>query len=209
MSEGRVIGAGTATGDGKSGAPRRRRNPEQTHRAIIEGLLSAVHEGDFDPTTRTIAERAGVSERSIFVHFPTRIALLTAAVDQQSAQVETLIADVDPQLPLDERIDAVVRQGEAIFTLQREPRVLGLVESLRTPPVDERMRLTDKRIRDGLSQVFAAELARDEGDHLLDMIDATAGWPYRHHLVDRRGMSASAASEAVRRALSAILTLPH
>ncbi|MEC3917148.1 TetR/AcrR family transcriptional regulator [Nocardia sp. CDC160] len=197
MSEGK--------GEGKSESPRRRRNPEQTRRAIIEGLLSAVHEGEYDPTTRGIADRAGVSERSIFVHFPTRTALITAAVDQQSEEVEKLITDADPALPLEQRIDAVVRQSEAIFALQREPRVLGLIESLRTPAVDERMRLTDKRIRDALGRAFAPELARNEGEQLLDLIDATVGWPYRHHLMDRRGLSKRAASDAIRRALTAML----
>ncbi|MVU83776.1 TetR family transcriptional regulator [Nocardia sp. ET3-3] len=200
MSEGKG-----AAGETKSDAPRRRRNPEQTRRAIIEGLLSAVHDGEFDPTTRGIAERAGVSERSIFVHFPTRTALLSAVVDQQSDEVEKLIAEADPELPLAQRIDAVVRQSEAIFALQREPRVLGLIESLRTPAVDARMRLTDKRIRDALGRVFAPELDRNEGDQLLDLIDATLGWPYRHHLVDRRGLSKRAASDAIRRALTAML----
>lgn len=199
MSEGKVMR------EGKGDAPRRRRNPEQTRKAIIEGLLSAVHDGEFDPTTRGIAERAGVSERSIFVHFPTRTALITASVDLQSDQVEALIAEADPDLPLEQRIDAVVRQSEAIFALQREPRVLGLIESLRTPEVDARMRLTDTRIRDALGRMFAPELARHEGDQLLDLIDATAGWPYRHHLVDRRGLSKRAASDAVRRALTAML----
>ncbi|MGW4244416.1 TetR/AcrR family transcriptional regulator [Nocardia sp. NPDC004722] len=197
MSEGK----GSKGNDG----PRRRRNPEQTRRAIIEGLLSAVHDGEFDPTTRSIAERAGVSERSIFVHFPTRTALITAAVDQQSEQVEALIVAADPALPLAERIDAVVRQGEAIFALQREPRVLGLIESLRTPEVDARMRLTDNRIREALAALFAPELAAHEGEQLLDLVDATVGWPYRHHLMDRRGLSARAASDAVRRALTAML----
>ncbi|MGW4121692.1 TetR/AcrR family transcriptional regulator [Nocardia sp. NPDC004711] len=195
--------------EGKGEGPRRRRNPEQTRRAIIEGLLSAVHDGEFDPTTRSIAERAGVSERSIFVHFPTRTALITAAVDQQSEQVEALLAEIDPELPLAQRIEAVVRQSEAIFTLQREPRVLGLIESLRTPAVDTRMRLTDKRIRDALTRAFAPELDYAEGEQLLDLVDATVGWPYRHHLMDRRGLSTRAASEAVGRALTAMLTHEH
>ncbi|GAB2442074.1 TetR/AcrR family transcriptional regulator [Nocardia tengchongensis] len=196
--------------EGTGGSPRRRRNPEQTRRAIIEGLLSAVHDGELDPTTRSIAGRAGVSERSIFVHFPTRTALITAVVDQQSEEVEALIAEVDPALPLPERIDAVVRQGDAIFARQREPRVLGLVESLRTPAVDARMRLTDKRIREALARDFAPELDRaPDSGQLLDLIDATVGWPYRHHLMDRRGLSARAASEAVRRALTTMLAPGH
>ncbi|WP_067825125.1 TetR/AcrR family transcriptional regulator [Nocardia inohanensis] len=193
--------------DGDQVRTRRRRNPEQTRKAIIGGLLAAVHDGDFDPTTKTIAARAGVSERSIFVHFPTRNDLLVAAVDLQSQDVEAAIAEVDPALPLDARIEAVVRQSERIFALQREPRLVGLLESQTVPAVDERMRLTDGRIRDGLARAFAPELtraaARDE--QLLDLVDATAGWAYRHHLMDRRGATAAAASAAIGRALRVLL----
>lgn len=78
---------------------RRRRNPEQTRRVIIDALLAAIKDGKFLPTAKDIAERAGVSERSIFVHFPGRDDLRIAAVEAQSEYVETLIAAPDPQLP--------------------------------------------------------------------------------------------------------------
>ncbi|UGT44988.1 TetR/AcrR family transcriptional regulator [Nocardia yamanashiensis] len=192
--------------DGDQGRTRRRRNPEQTRKAIIAGLLAAVHDGDFDPTTKTIAERAGVSERSIFVHFPTRNDLLVAAVEVQSDAVEAAIAQVDPAAPLPERITAVVRQSERIFALQREPRLIGLLESPGVPGLDARMRLTDKRIREGLARTFAPELAAATGrEELLDLIDATAGWAYRHHLMDRRRLSERAASKAISRTLRALL----
>lgn len=58
------------TGAEDDGTPRRRvRNPELTRQAIVDAALSAVEEGECTPTSRDIAERAGVSERSIFVHF--------------------------------------------------------------------------------------------------------------------------------------------
>ncbi|PXX52879.1 TetR family transcriptional regulator [Nocardia tenerifensis] len=184
--------------------PRRRRNPEQTRRAIVDALLSLLKDGDHAPTTRSIAERAGVSERSIFVHFPGRDDLRIAAVDQQSADVEALIERPDPGLPLAERIEAAVRQSEAIFALQRNPRVLGLLESHRIPAMDKRMRLTDNRIRAALADAFAPELA-DGAPHLLDLLEAALGWPLRHHLVDRRGLSRQAASAAVRHSIRALL----
>ncbi|MEU7141818.1 TetR/AcrR family transcriptional regulator [Nocardia sp. NPDC046473] len=187
--------------------PRRRRNPEQTRRAIVDALLTLVIDGETDPTTKAIATRAGVSERSIFVHFPGRDDLRIAAVDQQSADVEALIEPPDPTLPLAERIDAAVRQGAAIFALQRNPRILGLLESQRIPAIDQRMRLTDNRIRDALAQTFAPELPhRDPRLHLLE---ATLAWPLRHHLIDRRGLSAQAASKTIRQAVQALLTHPH
>ncbi|MGV9613084.1 TetR/AcrR family transcriptional regulator [Nocardia xishanensis] len=197
-------------GEGTTGA-RRRRNPEQTRTAIIDALLAAVKEGVFAPTAKDIAQRAGASERSIFVHFPGIDELRVAAVDRQSEQVEALIRAIDPELPLDARIDLVVEQSADIFALQRNPRVLGLLESHSLPAVDARMRLTDSRIRAALGHAFRAELTRtgESDEELLDMIDATVGWPFRHHLVERRGLSRAAASAAVRRALAALLHADH
>ncbi|WP_433204384.1 TetR/AcrR family transcriptional regulator [Nocardia sp. CA-107356] len=186
---------------------RRRRNPEQTRAAIVAALLAAIHDGELDPTGKRIAARAGVSERSVFVHFPGRDDLRVAVVEVQSERVEALIATPDPQLPLADRIDAVVRQSEAIFALQRNPRLLGLLESYTVPGVDARMRLTDKRIRDALARAFAPELTADGGvdEELLDLVDAAVGWPTRHHLVGRRGRSQAEASAAIRRTLFALL----
>lgn len=186
----------------------RRRNPQLTRRAIIDALLAAVHDGDYLPTAKTIAARAGTSERSIFVHFPTREDLLIAATDQQSEYVEALVAQVDSQLPLEQRVDAVVRRSAAVYALQRRPRLLGLLESHNIAAVDARMRLTDERLRDDLARIFAPELTTGDGvdDQLLDLLDATAGWPHRHHLVERRGLSEAAASAAIRRGLLALLT---
>ncbi|WP_280382142.1 TetR/AcrR family transcriptional regulator [Nocardia wallacei] len=193
--------------EGTETGRRRRRNPEQTRRAIIDALLEAVKDGDFAPTTKTIATRAGVSERSIFVHFPTREDLLQAAVEQQSDYVETLLAQVDPRQPLDERIAAAADQSATVYALQRRPRIMGLLESQTNAGMDDRMRLTDRRIRDHLAEMFAPELARADGvdGELLDLIDATVSWPYRHHLVERRGLSRADATAAIRRALRALL----
>jgi len=189
------------------GNPRRRRNPGQTRAAIIGALLEALRDGDFMTTAKDIAARAGVSERSVFVHFPGRDDLRVAATDAQSERVEALIDPPDPGLPLDRRIGAVVRQSAAIYAQHRNPRALGLIESHRVPRVDERMRLTDSRIRESHARAFAPELAVGGGvdDELLDLIDASAGWATWHHLVERRGLGPAAASAAISRALHALL----
>ncbi|WP_280234989.1 TetR/AcrR family transcriptional regulator [Nocardia cyriacigeorgica] len=187
--------------------PRRRRNPAQTRQAIIDALLEQLKAGVAAPTTKAIAAGARTSERSIFVHFPERDEMLAAATDQQSAHVETLITSVDPQQPLSERIDAMVTQSAAIFDVQRFPRPLGLVESRNIPAIDERMRLTDRRMRDSIGHAFAPELARAaDPDALLDLLDATLAWPVRHHLVERAGLTRSAASSRVGRMLRALIT---
>ncbi|MEV6770008.1 TetR/AcrR family transcriptional regulator [Nocardia sp. NPDC051030] len=185
---------------------RRRRNPEQTRKAIVDALLEELKNGRFAPGAKDIAERAGISERSVFVHFQSLDDIRQAVVEAQSDYVETLIVTPDPTLPLDKRIDAVVKQSEAIFTAQRNPRILGLLESISSKPIDERMRLTDNRIREALARTFAQELTRNDtlDEELLNLIESTVGWAYRHSLIDRRGLSQRAASHAIGRALRAL-----
>lgn len=185
----------------------RRRNPEQTRKAIVDAALAALHDGEMAPTTRSIAARAGTSERSIFIHFPDREELRIAVAHEQAAQVEVLIAAIDANLPLAQRIDAAVRQGAAIFALQHTPRLVGLLEAHIIPAISTRMRVTENLERSALAATFAPELTRNRAfdDELLDLIAATLGWPYHYRLVDRYGMSPTAASDAIRRALTAML----
>ncbi|MGS2810758.1 TetR/AcrR family transcriptional regulator [Nocardia sp. MW-W600-9] len=200
MSSGHEV---EAAGERAARPPRRRRDPEKTREAIIDGLLAALTDGDFAPTTRAIATRAGTSERSIFVHFADREALLVAAVERQSATVEACLITPDPTLPLDDRIALAVRQSAAIFDLQRSPRLPGLQESRSVAAIDARMRRTDERIRDTLAALFAPELAGD--DELLDLIDGALAWPAHHHLRDRRGRSREQAAAAIERAVRRLL----
>lgn len=188
--------------------PRRRRNPEQTRRAIVEATLAALSEGRFLPTTKDISARSGASERSIFVHFPGRDDLRLAVMQEQATRVEALIEDLDPALPLAERIEAVVHQSAAVYVLQRFPRLAGLIEAHTVPGVDARMRETENRIRQSLARTFAPELTREgaRDEQLLDLIDAAIGWGSRHYLIERRQLSPEAASDAARRALITLLT---
>ncbi|TCJ97304.1 TetR family transcriptional regulator [Nocardia alba] len=186
----------------------RRRDPAKTREAIIDGLLAAVTAGDFAPTARAIAARAGTSERSVFVHFPDREALLVAATQRQSEMVEACLVVPDSGLALTERITIAVRQSAAIFDLQRVPRLPGLQESRTIDAIDERMRRTDDHIRAVLAALFAPELSRADGgidDGLLDLIDGVLAWPSRHHLQDRRGLSGEQASATIERAVRLLL----
>ncbi|MFC8383617.1 TetR/AcrR family transcriptional regulator [Nocardia sp. NPDC056952] len=197
-----------AAGAGQARAPRRRRDPAKTREAIIDGLLAAVTAGDFAPTAREIAARAGTSERSVFVHFPDREALLVAATERQSEMVEGCLVVPDPSPALAERITVAVAQSAAIFDLQRVPRLPGLQESRSIDAIDARMRRTDERIRAVLAALFAPELSRPDGeldDELLDLVDGALAWPTRHHLQDRRGLSGEQASATIERAVRLLL----
>src|SRR5829696_7731046 len=83
---------------------------ERTRQALVDALLALLEEGDMRPTAERIAERAGVSERSVFQHFPDREALFEAVARQQYERIVPTLTPVDASLPLPERLDAFVEQ---------------------------------------------------------------------------------------------------
>ena len=76
--------AGAERPDRPDGRAARR---ERTRMAIVEALRSLLDAGDLRPTTEAIAARAGVSERSIFQHFPDREMLLFAIAEHQRERI--------------------------------------------------------------------------------------------------------------------------
>jgi TetR/AcrR family transcriptional regulator of autoinduction and epiphytic fitness len=88
---------------------------ERTHEALVEALLALLDEGRLRPTAAEIAERAGVSERSVFQHFPDREVLLEAVAREQYERVVPTIRPVDASRSRSERVDAFVAQRCSVF----------------------------------------------------------------------------------------------
>src|SRR3954462_10095213 len=81
-----------------------------SRQAVVEALLSFLQEGDLRPTAPRIAERAGVSLRSVFQHFADREALLFAVAEQQQHELRRMTRRIRTEGPLDARIEAFVSQ---------------------------------------------------------------------------------------------------
>src|SRR4051812_9962331 len=88
---------------------------ERTRQALVEALLGLLDEGQPRPTAAEIAGRAGVSERSVFQHFPDREALLEAVAREQYQRVVPTLVPVDSSLPLAERIEQFVQQRSRLY----------------------------------------------------------------------------------------------
>jgi AcrR family transcriptional regulator len=78
-------------------APRRRRaDAERSISAITNAALEALA-GDPDVSMAEIARRAGVVRATIYMHFPTREALLDAVMEQATAQVAEATRQAEPE----------------------------------------------------------------------------------------------------------------
>ena len=95
------------TSPAEPSVPRRRRaDAERSVTAILDAGLQALA-SDPDSSISEIARRAGVVRATIYVHFPTRTALLDAVMEHATAQVVEAMRGAEPQ------------RGEPVEALQR------------------------------------------------------------------------------------------
>ena len=76
--------------------PRRRADAERSIARILDAAVGALGE-DHDASMSEIARRAGVVRATIYVHFPTREALLEAVTERALAEVATVINAAEPE----------------------------------------------------------------------------------------------------------------
>lgn len=80
----------------RASAPKRRRaDAERSVEAILEAGLEALA-SDPDSSMSEIARRAGVVRATVYVHFPTRTALLDAVMEHAVAQVAEATRSAEP-----------------------------------------------------------------------------------------------------------------
>jgi AcrR family transcriptional regulator len=170
-------------------------------------MLELLDAGDLKPTAERIAARAGVSERTLFQHFPDREALFQGAALAQAARIAPLIEPLPPaEAPVDERVRAFVAQRARV--LERVTPVRRA--ALQLEPTSETVAGWLAAVRQGaaaeVATVFAPELeGRTHRDELLASLVAAAAWPTWESLRAHQGLSPERAEAALRRTLSALL----
>jgi AcrR family transcriptional regulator len=156
--------ATTSLTDGRSARAARTRD------AVVEALLSLLDDGIFRPTARQVAERAGVSLRSVYVHFDDLEDLFTAAAHNHFARVRDLVEPIPGDGPLEKRLDAFVRQRERIHEASAQVRRAAVLQEPFSPALAQVLSLGRQFSRAEIESVFAPELGRRNGadrDRLL------------------------------------------
>src|SRR3954469_16657881 len=87
----------------------RRLRREQNREAVVDALVALFEEGSYTPSTNEIAERAGISPRSLFRYFDDADDLTRAAIERHLAIHRRLFEiDIDPALPTKAKIEPFV-----------------------------------------------------------------------------------------------------
>lgn len=131
---------------------------QRTRAAIVDALLALLAEGEVSPSAERIAGRAGISKRSIFVHFSTLEDLYRELADRGTAMVLERVWVIDPELPLDERIDQLCAQraevNEAVGPLRRAATRVAT-----STAASASQRFARESSKAQVARVFAPELA--------------------------------------------------
>jgi TetR/AcrR family transcriptional regulator, regulator of autoinduction and epiphytic fitness len=194
--------AATRQGDGRTA------RAERTRQALVEALLGILDAGNPKPTAVEIAERAGVSERSLFQHFPDREALFEAVARQQYERVMPTLHPVDASLPLAERIDRFTRQRARLYELIGGVRRAALLIEHESPAVAGWLATARRAKAAEAERVFRRELeaiAPDEREPLRAALVAVCAWPAWESWRTHQRLGVSRARAAMAAALEALL----
>jgi AcrR family transcriptional regulator len=192
----------TATTDG------RRARAERNRDAVVDAILDLLREGVIDPTGEAIAERSGVSVRSVFRHFDDLESLHAAAVERHTERISPLFEPPPAEGPLASRIEALVSRRARLFEEMTPVRRAG--ERLRgeSQVIDERLGYARRVLRSQLATLFADELAATDGAErrdLLDAIEAAASWRTWDQLRTEQRCSIARARAVMSRMLAGLL----
>ena len=181
---------------------------ERTRQALVEALLALLNEGRLRPTAAEIAERAGVSERSVFQHFSDREALLEAVAREQYERVMPTIRPVDASLSLAKRIDEFVAQRATLYERASGVRRAAL---LMEPESDVGAGWLTTVRRAGAAEVervFRREIEAtpaDEREPLRAALVAACAWGTFEALRFHQGLSVSRTRGALRTMVARLL----
>jgi AcrR family transcriptional regulator len=180
----------------------------RTRDAVVDAYLELLEEGDAHPTARSIAARAGVSVRSVYVRFDDLDAVVVSAAQRQWDRVLAIATPLTTTGARTKRVEAFVAQRCDVLELIAPVRRVAEAQEADTPALASMLRWARDAARDELARVFAVEfeaLPRAARTRLLDALEIAAGTTTWEALRRHRGRSIGAARRVVAEMLTALL----
>jgi TetR/AcrR family transcriptional regulator of autoinduction and epiphytic fitness len=180
----------------------------RTREAIVDASIALVDEGDVRPTALKVAERAGVSVRSVFQHFDDLEGLYAAIANRLVDRLGGVKVVVDASLPLPDRINEMVRSRSRVLEVLTPIRRAAAVHAPFSAEVRARLQAGHNMLRAELERVFADELAEREEPartRLLDSLDTVLSWPSWENLRTLNGRTQEEAEAVFAHMVAALL----
>ena len=199
---------------GGDGAPRetdgRRLRRALNREAVVDALLDLYSEGSLRPSTDEIAERAGISPRSLFRYFEDSDDLAGEAVSRQLERVMPLLPlGVAADAPFDDRVAALVDQRLRLFSTLGQAAHVSRLRAPFQPRLAESLVEGRRFLRGQVRSSFAAELvtmADDAAEAALAAADVLTSFESFQLLTGDQGLDMNEARSVLMATLSTLLS---
>jgi AcrR family transcriptional regulator len=183
----------------------RRLRRQQNRDAVVDALVALFGEGIYQPSSNDIAERAGLSPRSLFRYFDDIDDLSRAAIAQQLDAARPLLdpgvgAEAPTALKTTRLVEARVRLFEATGPAARAARVCAPRNAILAAQLHE----SRSYLRRQLRTLFAPALGGDRAG-LLPALDALCSFETHELMRGDQGLSRTKTVTAIESAMTALL----
>jgi AcrR family transcriptional regulator len=168
--------------------------------AIIDALIGCYTEGLLTPSVQEVADRAGVSARSVHNHFVDIEALRIEVAQRQWASVSPLASVLDVDEPIGDRVQKLVDQRAAIFEQVSPVRRAALLQLPESPAIAARLVQADRAFRNQINRGFP-----EVHPEVLDAVDALLSWDTWNRLRQAQGMSVARAKRVLVRTVRTLV----
>ena len=170
----------------------------RTKDAIVDACIGLIDEGDLRPTGPRIAERAGVSVRSIFQHFDDLDALFSAVGERVTMRIAGLLRPIDPSRSAVQRADELVSQRTEVLEALTPVLRAALVHAASSTVIRQQFDDGHRFFVAQVEEVFGPEIAAPGGSSLRDALVVSLSWTTWDLLRGPQGRTVAEAHQVVR-----------
>lgn len=182
---------------------------ERSRGAIARSMLELVRETGHMPTTDIVADRAGVSRRSVFRHYSDVSELLAAAYELQRVESYNRQVPIDLDAgSLDARVESFTQRVCDIYECVMPVRRAAVYLARDYPVLEQLMRADDAAHRAYVVSAFSDDLsgrAAQEGELLVAAMVAATSWSNWQSLRSDQDLSVEQARAVVQTAVKSLL----
>jgi AcrR family transcriptional regulator len=186
----------------------RRARREQNADAVVEAMLDLLGEGNLNPSAAAVAERSGVSLRSVFRYFDDMDALTELAIARQMERAGQWFDLLDATGTIEERAAALaahrVEQHAHLAPYARA----ALVRAHQYPAVAQGLATRRDALRRQVEVLFTPELdsrARRERDEVLAALEGVTSLEVVELMITHRGLDPGRVQGVLTRSLLGVL----
>jgi TetR/AcrR family transcriptional regulator, regulator of autoinduction and epiphytic fitness len=207
---------GAAERPGRAGRPADDNGPadgrtarsQRSRQAIVDAMRALHAEGDVRPTAPRIAQRAGVSLRTVWQQFTDMETLLVEANRRDDEILRSLVQRIDADQPRAERITLFVSQRARVLEQMTPSWRAARVHQPASDALGRNKARTLANAKAEVARIFAlelSELAEPQRQQLLDGLHAISLWSFWESLRTEVGLGPAQAEEILRNNFTALL----